>query len=82
LADVRRDPGIYLLPEYGLETDLEAYLKEVCQEIFEEQLNGWFRADELWPEERNFEVFRQWFECQFHSMLFDLADGPLIVKDP
>ena len=82
LADLCRDPGIYLLPEYGLETELEAYLEDVCQEIFEEQMNGWFRAEELWPEERNFEVFRQWFECQFHSMLFDLADGPLIVEDP
>ena len=74
LADARRDTGIYLLPEYDLEPELEAYLEEVCEGIFEEQLNSWCRAEELWPEDRNFSIFRQWFECRFHSMLFDLAE--------
>ena len=25
--------------------------------------------------------FRRWFDCQFHSMVLDLADGPLIQEE-
>jgi len=26
-------------------------------------------------------VFRNWFDCQFHSTLIDLADEPLIEEE-
>jgi hypothetical protein len=37
------------------------------------QLNGWHRAPSAWPEQRDLQTFRRWFECSFHSMIFDLA---------
>ena len=43
LDDLRLDPTIYLLPECeGKEEGIE-YVREVCTEIFEEQLDGWYR---------------------------------------
>ena len=41
LEDLRREPTIYLLPEYATEEEARADLKEFCSEIFEEQLDGW-----------------------------------------
>ena len=78
LDDVCREPPIYLIAEWDTDEGLVAILREVCEEIFEEQLDGWYRVPSSWPQDRSYEVFCQWFECQHHSMLFDLCDEPII----
>jgi hypothetical protein len=78
LEDLRREPTIYLLPEYGSEQEARGYLREYCSEIFEEQLDGWYRVPAAWPVDRTFDTFIRWFECSFHSVLFDLCDEPLM----
>ena len=30
---------------------------------------------------RSLPVFRRWFDCQFHSMVLDLTDEPLIQEE-
>jgi hypothetical protein len=50
-------------------------LQELCEEIFSEQLAGWFRT---WPADPSFNVFGRWFDYQHHSVLIDLCDEPLI----
>jgi hypothetical protein len=49
----------------------------VCGEIFEAQLDGWYRVPSSWPVNRDFDMFQLWFECRFHSMLVDLCEDPL-----
>ena len=73
LDDLRREPTIYLLPEW--ETDEEALdnLAEVSNEIFEEQLDGWYRVPSVWPDDRDLEAFLRWFDCSFHSMVIDIV---------
>jgi hypothetical protein len=78
LADLSREPTIYLIPECDTPGDVEDVLQELCDEIFCEQLAGWYTDTETWPEDRSFEVFRRWFDYQHHSMLVDLCDEPLI----
>jgi hypothetical protein len=53
-------------------------LRELCEEIFVEQLAGWFRDEATWPRDLGFDVFCRWFGFQHHSMLVDLSDEPLI----
>ena len=45
----------------------------VCDEIFEEQLNGWHRVPSVWPCERDLKSFLFWFDCSFHSMVIDVS---------
>jgi hypothetical protein len=74
LDDLRLDSTIYLLPECeGKEEGIE-YLREVCTEIFEEQLGGWYRVPPAWPAERDLNTFLLWFEWSLHSMIIDLDD--------
>ena len=73
LEDLRRDPSVYLLPARGMEGDREKSLKKFCKTIFEEQLDEWYRAKELWPRDRSIKAFKEWFEYRFHSMPIDLA---------
>jgi hypothetical protein len=78
LGDLVREPTIYLIPECDTEEDVHQVLCELCEEIFVEQLAGWFRDEGSWPQDRSFEVFCLWFDFQHHSMLVDLSDEPLI----
>jgi hypothetical protein len=80
LFDVAGEPTIYLIPECDTNEELEDVLRELCEEIFEEQLDSWYRVISGWPQNRGYEVFCQWFEVQHFSMLIDLCDGPLIPE--
>ena len=81
LGALRREPSILSVTCARLETDLEKCLKRVCMPIFEEQLDGWYRVEELWPLDRSITVFREWFEYRFHSMPIDLANEPLVWEE-
>ena len=77
LEDLRREPTIYLLPEWETEDEALEHLAEVSSEIFKEQLNGWYRVPSVWPEDRELNTFLRWFDCSFHSMVFDVCDERL-----
>jgi hypothetical protein len=78
LEDLRREPTIYLLPEYDTEEEARGNLREYCSEIFEEQLDGWYRVPSAWPVNRTLDTVIRWFEYRFHSVLVDLCDDPLM----
>lgn len=78
LVDLSREPTIYLIPECDTPADVEDVLQDLCEEIFCEQLAGWYTDTETWPEDLGFQVFCQWFDYQHHSMLVDLCDEPLL----
>jgi hypothetical protein len=66
-----------LLPECESKDEAFEALRGGISNIFEEQLGGWYRVPETWPKERNLRTFRGWFECSFHSMIFDLGSDRL-----
>lgn len=80
LPDLMREPRIYLIPECDTDAEVAEVLREVCEEIFIEQLEGWFRDERTWPTDLEFDAFCQWFDFQHHSMLIDLCDEPLILE--
>jgi hypothetical protein len=78
LEDLVREPSVYLIPECETGEEVRKVLQELCEEIFNDQLGGWYRDEASWPEDRSFKVFRGWFDFEYHSMLLDLCDEPLI----
>ncbi len=38
-------------------------------------------GSDAWPTPRSLDVFTRWFAYQFHSMLLDLTDEPLIEEE-
>ena len=77
LGELAREPTIYLIPECDTEDDVREILQELCEEIFSEQLAGWFTDERTWPADRSFDVFSRWFDYRHHSVLIDLCDEPL-----
>ena len=49
LPEVVADPTIYLIPECDTEEDVSEFLRELCEEIFVEQLASWFTDESTWP---------------------------------
>ncbi len=81
LEDLRREPTIYLLPACENEEEARECLEEECGEIFEEQLDGWYRVPSLWPTRRDLNAFDHWFEWSFHSVVVDLCADPLLREE-
>lgn len=52
--------------------------QRVYETIFELELEGWCLEDEKWPSIRTLGVFLEWFTVEFHSMVIDLSDDPLV----
>lgn len=78
LLDLVREPTIYLIQECETDEEVAEVLNELCKEIFEEQLSGWYTDTSTWPRDRSFDVFCRWFDYQHHSMLIDLCGESLI----
>ena len=48
LADLSIEPTIYLIPECDTPADVAECLRDVFDEIFQNQLDGWYRVRETW----------------------------------
>ena len=73
LADIHRDCHTYLIPEVIGEEDAYEYIEAFKPELFIIELNAWYRDPKIWPETRTSAIFDEWFELEFHSMIFDMG---------
>lgn len=64
---------IYLVPEDPRGESEIPPLEQVFEEIFIDQLNGWYMDDSTWPEPITLELFHEWFDVQGNSMVMDLG---------
>ena len=80
LPDLTREPNIYLIPECETSEDVAEVLHDLSEEIFTEQLDGWYRDTTSWPEDRSYEVFCRWFDYRHYSMLIDLCQEKLRAR--
>ncbi|MBC7927966.1 MAG: hypothetical protein H7039_20160 [Bryobacteraceae bacterium] len=77
LEDLQLEPTVYLLPEWEADKDALKHLAEVSEDIFAEQLEGWYRVPSVWPDDRDLNALLRWFDCTFHSMVLDLCNERL-----
>ncbi|MDA2928903.1 hypothetical protein MYX84_02970 [Acidobacteria bacterium AH-259-O06] len=76
--NLRREPHVYLLPEYEDPASQQEVLEEFWPILFEAMLEGWVRDEAFWPRDRTLGMFQEWFEIQMCSMVQDLdMDEPL-----
>ena len=68
---------MYLVADITSDEFKEELIQEFYQRIFDEQLSDWYTDEQGWPENRDVNMFKQWFEIEFHSMVFDLGGDSL-----
>jgi len=81
LQDFQEDPTVYLLPEVGDEAEARECLAVFCGQLFEEQLDSWYRVPSSWPKRRDLAAFERWFTWSQHSMVVDLSDEELLQEE-
>jgi hypothetical protein len=79
--DFSTDCSVILLPVVDSDEHAEVFIKEMFQDVFEMELLSWMADDEIWPENITYKMFQEWFDVEFHSMVFDLFQDD-IEKDP
>jgi hypothetical protein len=81
LAQVREDCLVYLVPE-DVESAVHAKVWALnnAEILLEEFMHGWFQDDSLWPKKYGPKLFEKWFTVEYHSMVIDTVDEP-VLKD-
>jgi hypothetical protein len=79
LTVVRTKPfgSAFLLPEMDYEEDLQEWVEENFDWMFEFQLSQWTADETAWPPQRDLQTFRAWFRVDLHSVVVDVADDDI-----
>lgn len=67
----------YLLPEFELEEDVQEWVEENADWLFDFQLSAWTEDESTWPPGRDLALFRSWFRVDVHSVVVDVADDEI-----
>ena len=70
-----------LIPEFDEYDDVWKVVEGIAPEIFEIELSGWWQVPELWPQNRDFNTFKEWFDIEIHSMVGDSVKGQIRKTD-
>ncbi len=82
LESMHEDPSAFLLPEFLDDDEREAMIEHFSATIFERMLDGWLRDSSGWPKNRDYKMFKEWFEVRVCSVVDDLFSGqPLVHED-
>lgn len=81
LDDLREDNEVFLIPQFSDDIDSTKWVEARWSSLFEHMLMGWIEDEEQWPQNRNLDMFRNWFDIEIHTMAWDLSDDPLYVED-
>jgi len=71
IFDFSTDCSIILLPVVDSDEHAEGFIKDIFQDLFELELSSWMANDETWPENITYKMFLEWFDVEYHSMVFD-----------
>ena len=82
IAQLRDDREAFLIPDDaagGTEQAVE-WVGKHWRMFFEHCLNAWITDEQLWPKITR-KMFREWFDVEYHSMVWDLGTESLSVED-
>lgn len=69
---------VYFIPAYDETEKYEKFVKKYCTEISEHELSGWYIDPAMWPQDRSWKVFKEWFDYEIQTMVLDtIPDEPL-----
>jgi hypothetical protein len=66
-----------LLPEFELEEDVDEWVEENAEWLFEMQLSAWTEDESRWPPDRDLRLFRQWFRVDIHTVVVDAGNDDI-----
>jgi hypothetical protein len=70
-----------LIPDDYDELNFEVFLKKFYKGIFEEELSAWMNDPNVWPKERSYKVFNEWFDVFVSDAVFDFGKGKIVSEE-
>ena len=78
VPDPEDEQTVYLIPSYQDEDEAWEIIEDLYEAVFESELYGWHTDESAWPQDRDFDLFQEWFEIELHSVVEDLCDYEII----
>ena len=78
VPDPDDEQTIYLIPSFEDNEEAWGILEEIYAEVFERELDGWHTDETAWPQNRDFAMFKEWFDIELHSVVEDLSAEEII----
>lgn len=72
---------VYLIPAYDETEKYEKFVRKHCTEIFEHELAGWYTDPQMWPKDRSWKVFQEWFDYEIQTIVLDMAHEPIEYEE-
>ena len=76
MSNANEDRTVYLITDADAE-NVEGWIRENHVSLFESELEGWYTDDTLWPKNRDYKTFKEWFEVECHSVIMDMVGGEI-----
>ena len=79
LSTVNKERTVYLIREEDAETSaaVDEWVELNYRQLFEAELEGWYTDPALWPQNLTLQLFREWFDVEFHSVIVDTVGGAI-----
>jgi hypothetical protein len=80
LESANEDKTVYLVQTEAADSPntVREWVELNFEALFENELEGWFVDDKLWPENRTIEIFDEWFDIECNSVVVDTVEGPIV----
>ena len=88
LAGANNDGEAFLVPTFdspidpvdGSE-DAVKWVEKRWRMFFEHILGSWIVDETDWPKKRTLKMFRDWFDVEYKSMIWDMGHEPLMLEE-
>jgi hypothetical protein len=83
LDDVNEERTVYLIDDAAAADpeSLERWLKRNYAALFEMELEDWYTDTALWPQQRSYQLFHEWFDPECHTVIIDTSRDDLFDDD-
>lgn len=73
--DSAAETKIYLISE-DIE-DIDSWLKKKFDKLFTFELASWHTNKKEWPQNRNYKMFKEWFQVENSTLIYDFEKNPI-----
>jgi hypothetical protein len=71
-----KESNTYLISEDN--ENIESWLEMKFDKIFAFELESWHTNQKKWPKKRNYKMFKEWFQVDFSTMIYDFERAPIL----
>jgi hypothetical protein len=78
-ASVNRERVVYLISDKDGESDesVRVWVRKNFKVLLEAELERWYTDADLWPQRRDFNLFLDWFDVEYHTVVIDTVGGDI-----